>query len=346
MRKQGWKRKSSIAVLLVVLLLALINHEQLIKAFGLLPRADFTWLLLAFVTVQCGFLISSIVFHVVLRPIGYRVKITQMWAISVVSIILSQSVPAGGVASYAFMLDALKRRGISTGHATLATTLDALSYVCAALLLFLFGIIYMAFHHITTEGGSYVAAVVAVFTVTGVIFVLTRPRQKLTRWGLGIKDRLARLFRQEWSDAWVLHLVSEIDQGRRIIAENPGIAIFLILIQVVASTVHSLAMWMVLYSFGIQASFLTVLTGFGIVLITSSFNILPGGGGTVETALVAVLIRFKIESVAGTAAGIIFRLFEYWFMTPVAAVCYHWLTHSTPTHHPKPPAPDENENPV
>lgn len=343
MRKQGWKRKSSIVVLLIVLLLALINHEQLIKAFALLPRANFTWLLLAIVTVQCGFLISSIVFHVVLRPIGYRVGIIQMWAISVVAIILSQSVPAGGVASYAFMLDALKRRGISTGHATLATTLDALSYVSAALLLFLFGIIYMAFHHITTEGGSYVAAVMAVLVVTGVLFVLTRPRQKLVRWGLGIKDRLARLFRQSWSDAWVLHLISEIDQGRRIIGENPGIAILLILIQVAASAVHSLAMWMVLYSFGVGTNFFTVLTGFGIVLITSSFNILPGGGGTVETALVAVLLRFRIEGVAATAAGIIFRLFEYWFMTPVAAICYHWLTHKQPT---RQPSPDEHEHPV
>ena len=53
-------------------------------------------------------------------------------------------------------------------------------------------------------------------------------------------------------------------------------------------------MYCILRSLGTSTSFLTVLSAFGIALLTSTVNVLPGGGGTVEAALVAVLTHLGV----------------------------------------------------
>jgi uncharacterized membrane protein YbhN (UPF0104 family) len=96
------------------------------------------------------------------------------------------------------------------------------------------------------------------------------------------------------------------------------------LIQTTGLMGHSFAMLMVFWSLGVHPSFFIVVAAFGIALITSTFNVLPGGGGTVEAAMVAVLRGVGVTAVATT---IIFRLLNFWLLLPVAAGCYYWLMH-------------------
>jgi uncharacterized membrane protein YbhN (UPF0104 family) len=102
--------------------------------------------------------------------------------------------------------------------------------------------------------------------------------------------------------------------------------VLLVLIQLAALSGHSLAMLLVLHALGASTSFAGVSAAFGIALITSTFNVLPGGGGTVEAALVAVLTQLGVGP-AAVPAAIIFRLFNFWLLAPVAAASYHWLMH-------------------
>jgi uncharacterized protein (TIRG00374 family) len=118
--------------------------------------------------------------------------------------------------------------------------------------------------------------------------------------------------------------VSELSRGRALVAERPGTLAKLVLIQLIALAGHSLALYLILLGLGAQVSFLAVLSAFGIALLTSTVNVLPGGGGTVEATLVAVLAQLG----AGTAAvpaAILFRLLNFWLLLPVAAACYSWL---------------------
>jgi uncharacterized protein (TIRG00374 family) len=95
-------------------------------------------------------------------------------------------------------------------------------------------------------------------------------------------------------------------------------------------------MLVVLYSLGVKTSLLVVMTAFGIALITSTFNVLPGGGGTVEAVLVFTLTQFGVGPEAFTAS-VIFRILNFWLLAPVAAICYRVLMHGG--------APDESAMP-
>jgi len=104
----------------------------------------------------------------------------------------------------------------------------------------------------------------------------------------------------------------------------------LVLIQLTALSGHSLGLYIILRSLGTSTSYLTVLSAFGIALLTSTVNVLPGGGGTVEVALVAVLTQLGVGADAVPAA-ILFRLLNFWLLLPIAAACYSWLMHDRPS---------------
>ncbi|MEI7768736.1 MAG: lysylphosphatidylglycerol synthase transmembrane domain-containing protein [Chloroflexales bacterium] len=330
MQRPRWKLITSVLMSLVILALAFLNRDWIIEAFGLLREARPIWLILALALIGLSYLVSSQVFNVVLRSLGYKMSLMRLWATALVAIVVSQSVPAGGVGSYAFLMSNFTRRGISSGEAALIASLETLSYAVSMLLIFAFSLFYLASRGLATGESSYVAAIVGVALISAVAFVLTRSALTLRSWLLGLKNGLARLLGQRWGDGWVNHIVTDLARGRDLLSSRRRDVALLVLIQISALSGHSLAMLLVLHSLGVSTTFGAVMAAFGIALITSTFNVLPGGGGTVEVALVTVLSQLGVGP-AAVPAAIIFRLFNFWLAAPIAAAAYHWLMHEKVT---------------
>lgn len=326
MKRLKWKMIAGIIVAGVIALLAYINRHWLLEAFHMVRNADPLLLLVAFGIIIFSFFTTSRIFGIVLRLQGFRMGWTKLWAIAIVSVILSQSVPAGGVWTYAFLVSVFKRNGLSTVQSALAATMDMLGYTVAMLIVVAMSMVYLAFHNLTTEGGSYIAAGFAILFLGCFAFIVTRQKQQLLDWSLAAKNTLARILRQEWSDEPVLHVVNEFAERRHLIASKPHDLMMIVPVQLVVLSGHSLAIMVILLSLGVHTNFMVVLSAFGISLITSTVNILPGGGGTVETAVVAALYQFGVGS-AALPAAIIFRMLNFWLMLPIAAICYYWLMH-------------------
>jgi uncharacterized protein (TIRG00374 family) len=327
--RQQWRIVTSVLISLAILVLAVLNREWLIEAFGMVQNANLAWLAAALVMILISYGITSQVLMVGLRSMHYRMSVIRVWAMALVAVVISQSVPAGGVGSYAFLTGLLARRGIPPGKSALIASMETLSYVGGMLLVFVFSLFYLLINGLGTGLASYAAAGVALLLLGTVVFVFTRSRQQLTSWLLGIKNGIARLLHLEWGDRGVMHVVNELIHGRELIVEHRSKMIWLIPIQIGGLCGHSLAMLMVFWSLGAQTSFFVVLSAFGIALITSTFNVLPGGGGTVEAALAAVLTRLGM-GMAAIPVAIIFRLLNFWLLLPVAAGCYYWLMHEPP----------------
>ncbi|MBX0326644.1 flippase-like domain-containing protein, partial [Oscillochloris sp. ZM17-4] len=310
MPQSRWKLITSVLISLTILVFAFLNRAWIIDAFGLLREAKPGWLILAFVLIGLSYLMSSQVFNVVLRSLGYKMSLLRLWAAALVAIVISQSVPAGGVGSYAFLLSNFTRRGISSGEAALLASMETLSYAVSMLLIFSFSLVFLAGRGLATGEASYVSAIIGVALISAVAFVLTRRAETLRRWLTGLKNGLARLLGQRWGDGWVDHIVADLARGRALLSSRRRDVALLVIIQLTALSGHSMAMLLVLHSLGVNTSFFVVLAAFGIALITSTFNILPGGGGTVEAALVAVLTQLSVGP-AAVPAAVIFRLFNF-----------------------------------
>jgi uncharacterized protein (TIRG00374 family) len=330
MPQARWKLITSALISLAILVLAYLNRAFIVEAFGLLRQAEPIWLVAAFVLICLSYLVSAQVFNIVLRSLGYQMSMLRLWATALVAIVVSQSVPAGGVGSYAFLLSNFNRRGVSSGESTLIASLETLSYAVAMLLMFAFSLVFLAFHGMVTGRASYVAGVVAIAVIAAAAFALTRPEATLKQWLMGLQRRVDQLLGRASSGHWAETLIAELHVGRELLANRRRDVLLLVLVQLTALSGHSLAMLLVLKALGVSIGLWAVMAAFGIALITSTFNVLPGGGGTVEAALVAVLTQLGVGP-AAVPAAIIFRLFNFWLLAPVAAACYHWLMHEPVT---------------
>jgi uncharacterized protein (TIRG00374 family) len=329
-RRVDWRLVTGALISAGILVFAFLERTWILEALGLARNAHPAWLLLAFAVILAGFLISSQVFRVVLYSLDRRVGVLRLWATAMVAIVTSQLFPAGSVASYAFLLDTFRRRGISASEAVLVASLEMLSYAGAMVIFSIFGLAYLASRILAADpDGStllapMLAAGIALLAIGGVLLLLTRAEATLTRWLLSLHRPLHGLLRRPRDDAWVYSSVAELARMRALVSERRGMIALLVAIQLAALSSHSLGLYLVLHSLGASPSFLTVLSAFGIALLTSTVNVLPGGGGTVEAALVAVLTQLGAGAVAIPAA-IVFRLLNFWVMLPIAAGCYAWL---------------------
>ena len=166
-----WRTALGVLLFTAVVVMAIFNRNWIMDALGLARAARLDRLLLALAVIMVSYLISSQVLQGVLR----------LWGSALVAIVLSQSVPAGGVGSYAFLASTFKRHGVSSGHSALIASLEAISYAGAMVVLFAFGLLYVfgsAFVsgtdvvHMTT---SIVAGLVALGAIGGAALLLTRP---------------------------------------------------------------------------------------------------------------------------------------------------------------------------
>jgi uncharacterized protein (TIRG00374 family) len=326
MKANRWRLIISLLLTLTVVVLVYVERDRIVSAFALLRGAQPIWLFLALVLSFFSFFCTSLIYAIALRSLGYRhFGMLRVYAITIVALIVSQTVPAGGVFSYAFLTQVMRRRGVPPGHSTLLASLEAIVYVIALLIMFGFGIAYVTIRTGigAAESTSLIALVVPVLLVGGAIFLLTRSQETLTRLALRAKNLVARILRRTWSDEPALKVVEDLTRGRELIGERPGVLAAMLVVEIAALIGHSIVMLLVLQSLGAAVSPLVVVAAFGIVMFTSTFNVLPGGGGTVEAVLVLVLRGLGVGDEAIPAA-VIFRLLNFWIMVPVAAICY-WL---------------------
>ena len=329
-----WRIVLGIVLSLGALALAYLNRAWLLEAFGLVRAANPLWMIAALAIIAGSYFVSSQVFQVVLRSLGHRVSPLRLWGIALVAIVTSQSFPAGGVGSYAFLLSAFRRHRVPPGQAALVAALEAFSYAGAMLIFATFGLGYIASRALALDEsgfpvrGPLLAALLALLAIGTAVTLVTRPAATLTRALLALNRLLSRVLRRPIGDGWAHSAVDEIIHGRALIADRKLLLALLVLIQMAALSGHSLALLVILHSLGAAASVEVVFAAFGIALLTSTFNVLPGGGGTVETVLVVTLTQLGAGA-AAVPAAILFRLLNFWIMLPPAGLAYAWLSRGT-----------------
>jgi uncharacterized protein (TIRG00374 family) len=139
--------------------------------------------------------------------------------------------------------------------------------------------------------------------------------------------RLVPLLRRASVAARIEAFVAEGLRNRDLVLARPQLVVVLVVIQLIALSGHGLALLLVLHSLGVAPGFAVALAAFGVALLTSTFNVLPGGGGTVETVLVTALLQLSVGE-AALPAAVLFRLLNFWALLPVAAAGSSWLMRS------------------
>jgi uncharacterized protein (TIRG00374 family) len=303
----------------------LSRTHEIFEAVSLIHYTQLPFALLAFVLILASYLVSSQVFQITLRSLDQRMDWRQTWATAIVAITMSQAVPGGAVGSYAFLANTFHRRGVSAGGAAVIASLETLSYAGAMLIFFGFGLLYLLAEGLKLQGEATLAAIVGMASLTSIAIIATRPCHQLSRWFNQRGQQVARWQRRASWRQRLRRLCAELLTARAMLLSQPRTIITLIAVQLVALTGHSLALLVILASLGAPVSLAITMAAFAVALVTSTFNVLPGGGGTVEAALIAVLLHSGVGA-AAVPAAIIFRLLNFWLIAPIALAAYTWLS--------------------
>src|SRR5262245_17501242 len=113
------------------------------EAADLIRGANSAWLAVALVAIAAGFLCAGQIYGRVLATLGYKENPFWLSSTALVTILCSQALPVGTVASYAFLTTSLRRRKIPPTSVAMIASLELLSWGGAMLLLFVYGIIYV-----------------------------------------------------------------------------------------------------------------------------------------------------------------------------------------------------------
>lgn len=330
-RRIPWGSLIGVALTAIVLTLIARNwgsiQVEVAEALALIRAASPAWLALAALAILAGFLCAGQIYGRVLGTLGHRAPTLWLSAAALVTMLLSQALPVGTVASYAFLTTSLRRRGVPATSVAVIASLELLSWGGAMLLLFVYGIVYVL---LTTSSGVLAGASFTGFATVGVmigvyVFIGTRPRATMLEWAQRVRRLINRVFGPVWSEAQVLRTVDELAHNRQLIIEQPLRVLLLICLQLSIFALHSLALLAILHALGAAVAPLAVLAAFGLALIVSAYTLLPAGGGTVEAALTVALTIQGVPLEAALGATVLFRLFSFWLMLPLVGVCYRLL---------------------
>jgi uncharacterized protein (TIRG00374 family) len=316
--------------MLLAALLAIVIHNwahiqvKTHEALLLIREARPGWLALAAIAVLLGFLCAGQIYGRVLATLGYKAPPLWLSTAAMVTMLLSQALPFGTVASYAFLTTSLRKRGVPTASVAVIASLELLSWGGAMLILFVYGMIYVL---VTTSSSMIARASLSGFATVALLigaylYLGTRPRDTLHAWAMNVKCTIERFFGPIWHESQVQRMVDEISHNRRLMAEQPRRVLSLVLLQLTIFTLHSLALLAILHGLGVAIGPLGTLAAFGLALIVSTYTLLPAGGGTVEAALTVGLTIQGVPLEAALGATVLFRLFTFWLLLPLGTLGY------------------------
>jgi uncharacterized protein (TIRG00374 family) len=297
------------------------------EAVALIRSVRPIWLMLAAAAVLAGFLCAGQIYGRVLRTLGYKAPALWLSAAAMVTILLSQAIPVGTVASYAFLTTSLRRRGVPAASVAVIASLELLSWGGAMLLLFVYGMIYVL---ATTSNGSVAGASLTGFATVALLigaylFVGSRPRETLRSWAMNVKHAIERVVGPVWHESQVHKMVDELAHNRQLMVEQPTRVLMLVCLQLFIFVLHAVALLAILRGMGVSIAPLAALAAYGLALIVSTYTLLPAGGGTVEAALTVALTVQGVPLEAAIGATVLFRLLNFWLLLPVGAACYRAL---------------------
>lgn len=330
-RRVPWTTLLGLLALAALAALAARNWEHIRtearEALALVGAAQPLWLALGALAIAAGFLCAGQIYGRVLAALGHRAPGLWLSAAALVTMLLSQALPVGTVAGYAFLTTSLRRRGVPATSVAVIASLELLSWGGAMLLLFVYGIVYVL---LTTNDHGLARASLTGFSTVGLligvyVFIGSRPRTTMLAWAMRLKRLLDRAVGPVWSEHQVHRTVEELAHNRQIVLEQPLRALLLVCLQLSIFALHSLALLAILHALGVAVAPLAALAAYGLALIVSAYTLLPAGGGTVEAALTVALTIQGVPLEAALGATVLFRLFSFWLMLPVAALCYRLL---------------------
>jgi uncharacterized protein (TIRG00374 family) len=296
-----------------------VGEEQ--RFVALLRQARPAWLLLAIALQLATYACSATIWYRALRRASIHHSFMSLMGLGVAKLFTDQAIPSAGVGGTLLVVEALQRRGVSRGAAMAALLVDLVAYYAGFALILGTSLIFLWMHQdlnltILAMAGVFVVLALA---IPGVIFWLTRPDQA---------THLSWL----WRVSMLRLVLAPIVEAPANIIRDWALLGQMLVLHVIIFLLDAGTLLAMLSTLGQSLPFASALASFMVASLTATVGLVPGGLGTFEGALVAMLTLFGLSLETALAAALLLRGVTFWLpMVPGLWLASREMTTRLPT---------------
>lgn len=317
-RRRWWAwGRFVVGLLLGGLALYALNGDrgELIGASALLGRMHVGWLIVAVLAEVMSLLSFATLQRRLLAAGGVRVGLGWMTSVSLATLTIASSVPAGPAISSIFVFRQYRRQQADDAHAGW-TILSSIVFSALGLALVASAGVLLAYSE--SAGYDLIGVVFGVLVITVVVDAIVWQRRWLAQVAIFLLELSRRLSghpRREGLvivEGWVAQLA----------------AVRLTWLDLVATVATGIGNWAfdcgcLAFSFiavGAPIPWRGLLLAYGAGQLAENLPVTPGGLGVVENSLTIALVAFGGAQVSTVAAVLVYRIITFWGYLPVGWV--------------------------
>ena len=312
-----------IVLALYLLLPKLVDTQETVKYVS---RASYV-LLGAAVALEIAALAGyANLFRYVLRVLDIRMRLREVWAITLSGLAVSHILSAGGVGGWVVTYNALMKHKVP--HGIIFVAIAAQQFFNYVVLWFFFALAMV--YLIVVRGGDsiigYLVGVVLIVLILWLtlygVYLYNRPTRLRLR-----AAQVARLVNRVWRrevvkerhiDGWIDNLLI----GMRRMTGHRGAFRTTLVLACAFWFFDMLCLWCTFQAFGYTIGLGHLLVAYVVAYSIGTLAPTPGGLGAVEGLLIALFVSFGVPSAIAVAVVLVYRIINFWLPIPPGFLAY------------------------
>jgi hypothetical protein len=265
-------------------------------------------------------------FRYVLSVLDIRMRLREVWAITLSGLAVSHILSAGGVGGWVVTYNALMKHRVPHGIIFVAVAAQQFFNYVVLWFFFALAMIYL----ILARGGDsifgYLIGIVLILLILWLtlygVYLYNHPT-RLRRRVAQVAHLVNRVMRREvvkerHIDGWIDNLLV----GMRRMIRHRGSFRTTLLLACVFWFFDLLCLWATFLAFGETVNVGYLLVGYVVAYSIGTLAPTPGGLGAVEGILIALYVSFGVPSAVAVAVVLVYRIINFWLPIPPGFVAY------------------------
>jgi len=265
-------------------------------------------------------------FRYVLKVLDIRMRLREVWAITLSGLAVSHVLSAGGVGGWVVTYNALMKHKVPHGIIFVAIAAQQFFNYVVLWIFFALAMVYL----IVTRGGDsifgYLVGIVLIVLILWLTFYGVYLYNHPTRLRLRahqIARVVNRVLRREavkelHIDGWIDNLLT----GMRRMTTHRGSFRTTLGLACLFWLFDMLCLWCTFAAFGETISLGHLLVGYVIAYSIGTLAPTPGGLGAVEGIMIALYVSFGLPSAVVVAVVLVYRIINFWLPIPPGFIAY------------------------
>lgn len=310
-----WIQTLLFGIVIFTVLLAISDIPSIIVIFSSM-RLDF--FLLSLFSAGISYFCITLSYSSLLALIDYKVKLTELTTVTIISTLINYFIATGGVSGYAMRAVLLKKRQIPGTITFSVSLLQGVLTNIAVLYLFILSVILLLHNH-TLTGFQILILFIPIFFLLlfiGLVIMLFLSRrwsefflqliERSIRW---IEDRLYK-GRRDWTDEF--HKMKGLYFEAITLFRHKKNSLWLPLLVVTIDWIFSMVcLHLCFVALNIDVSWLIIASIYFIGIFISFAFVATGGLGVMEGGMAAVFVQFGVAWESALAGVLLYRFVYY-----------------------------------